>query len=125
MVLVAPVHPRLIQRLPDREQSDDQDHHVDAVEELRDAEREASVAGELVDSDQSDRQAKKETQEPAQHRVAEQGCHRGERQDGQAKVLRRPEAQTNGCQRGREECERDGGEGAGHERADGGGRQRR
>ena len=50
--LVSAVTPRLEQRLADGEQSDDEDDDVDAVEQLRDAEREPRLAGQLVDADQ-------------------------------------------------------------------------
>ena len=54
-----------IQRLADGEEADDEDHHVDAVEQLRDAEREPRVAGELVDADQAERQPEEQAEQPA------------------------------------------------------------
>ena len=93
MLLVAAVPPRLEQRFADREEPDHEDHHVDAVEQLRDAEGESRVAGELVDANQTEREAEEQAQQSAEDRGAEQGRDGRERQDRQAEVLRRPEAQ--------------------------------
>ena len=41
--LAAPVVPGLVERFADGEQADHEDHDVDAVEQLRDAERKAGV----------------------------------------------------------------------------------
>jgi hypothetical protein len=53
--LVAAVLPRLVQRLAHGEQADHEDHDVDAVEQLRNAEREARVARQRVDADETER----------------------------------------------------------------------
>ena len=122
---LASVAPRLKQRLADREQADDENEHVDAVEQLRDAERETRVAGELIDPDQAERQSEKQTEESVQQRSAEQRRHGGKRHDRECEVLGRPEPQRDARQEWREERQRDGRERARHERSDRGRRQRR
>ena len=47
-----------VERLADREEADGDRHHLDAVEQLRDAEGEARLAGLVVDADQPDRRAR-------------------------------------------------------------------
>ena len=54
--VIASMDPGLIQRLAYCEKPDDQNHHVHAIEQLRDAEREPRVSRELVDADQSERE---------------------------------------------------------------------
>jgi hypothetical protein len=57
------VLPRLEDRFPDRKQADDEDDDIDAVEQLRNAEREARVAGELIDADESDGESEEEAEQ--------------------------------------------------------------
>jgi len=63
--LVAAVLPRLVQRFADGEQADHEDHDVDAVEQLRNAEREARVARQRVDADQSQGQSQEQAEQAA------------------------------------------------------------
>ena len=49
----------------DREEADHENHDVDPVEQLRDAERESCVAGERIDADQAERQAQEQAEEAA------------------------------------------------------------
>ena len=86
------IPPRLIHRLADGKQSDDENQHVDAVEQLRNAEGEARVAGELIDTDESERQPEEEAEQSPHQRTAKQRRHGGERQNRQREVLGRPEA---------------------------------
>ena len=46
-----------MQRLADGEEADDENDDVDAVEQLRNTERETRLARELVDADEPERQA--------------------------------------------------------------------
>ena len=54
-----------VERLADREQADGDHHDVDAVEQLRDAEGEARLAGLQVDADQAEREADEQAGEAA------------------------------------------------------------
>ena len=68
------------QRLADREQPDRDDHHVDPVGQLRDAEGEPRLAGQRVQADQPDGQPDGQRGEPAHPGAAQ---HRGHRDEGQ------------------------------------------
>ena len=114
-----------IERLPHREQADGERRHLDAVEQLGDAEGEPGLAGELVDADKAERQPDEQAGQPADRRIPE-GCrHRDEGDAHQREIILGPEAHREIDQPWREEGEANGGDGAGDERADGGGRKRR
>ena len=51
-------------RLADREQPDRDDHHVDAVEQLRDPETHSRVAGQRVDADEAEHEPEEELARP-------------------------------------------------------------
>ena len=61
---------RHVQRLADREQPDGDDHDVDPVAELVDAERQPRLAGQLVDPDEPDQQPDRQRREAADQRRA-------------------------------------------------------
>ena len=59
-----------MQRLADGEEADDEDDDVDAVEKLRDAEREPRLAGELVDADEPESEPHEQAEEATRDRRA-------------------------------------------------------
>src|SRR6185503_20944313 len=63
--LVAAARSGLMQRLADGEEPDDENDDVDADEQLRDAEREPSLARELVDADEPECQSHEEAEDAA------------------------------------------------------------
>ena len=109
--------PRLIDGLADREQSDDENDDVDAVEQLRNPERKSRVACELIDSHQTQRESEKEAEEAANDRIAEQHRNRCKGDDRQREVLGRPELQRERRERRGEEGQRDCGQRAGDKRS--------
>ena len=82
---------RHVQRLADGEQPDGDDHDVDAVAELVDAEREPRLAGELVDADAADEQAERQRRPAADDRAADERGDRREGQDREREVVLRAE----------------------------------
>ena len=56
---------RRVERLADGEQPDGDDDHVDAVEELREAEGEPRLAGQRIDADQPQREPEEQADQPA------------------------------------------------------------
>ena len=113
------------QRLADREQPDREDDDRDAVEQLRQAEREPRLAGLHVDADEPDGEAEQQADEPAQHRRAEHGGDGGEGEQHQREIVGRAELQREGDDDRREQRQRKGRERAGDERSDRGGGERR
>ena len=114
-----------VERLADREQADHDHDHVDAVQQLRDAEREARLAGLGVDADQAERQAEEQAREAARERAAEDRGDRGEGQHHQREVGGGAEPQRDLHHQRRDEGQRQGRDRAGDERADRRGRERR
>ena len=70
---------------PTANKPDHEDHDVDAVEKLRDTEREARAAGQRIDADEAEREAEKQAEQPAHQRRAEQRGHRTERDASRAR----------------------------------------
>ena len=112
-----------VERLADGEEAHRHHDGVDAVQELGDAQGEARLPGLQVDSDQTQRQAEEQAGKPARERSAQNRGHGGQRQDHEREILGRPEQQGQLDQHRGHEGERQGGDGAGDEGADGGRRQ--
>ena len=112
------------QRLAHGEQTDRDDDDVDAVGDLRNAEGEPLLAGGLVDADQADGQAEAERRQPADPGAAEHRRHRDEGEQHDREEVGGGDLDREVRDRGREDRQQQGGDGAGDERPDGRGGQR-
>ena len=65
LTATAAVTPGLEEGFTHREHTDHEDDDIDPIEQLRDTERQACVAGPLIDADQSQRQAQEQAEEPS------------------------------------------------------------
>ncbi len=120
-------HPSLVQgcvqHLGHREQADRNQHDLDAVEQFGHAQGVAGLAGNLVHAHQSHGQAEEQGRHAAQGALAQHRTDGGEGQHHQQEILGRPELDGEFGHIGREQRDDHGGDGSGHERADGRGRQ--
>ena len=107
-----------IERLSHREQADRERRHLDAVEQLGDAEGKPCLTGELVDADKAERQPDEQAGQAADRRIPEGRGHRDEGDAHQREVIFRAELHGDIDQPWREEREANGGDRAGHERTD-------
>ena len=123
--LIAAVTPGLIQGLPHGEESDDEDDDIDAVEQLRDAERQPRLAGQLVDADQSQRQAQEEAEQPSGDDEPSSTDTVVNATTVSAKYSAGPKRSANDASGGAKNVSAERGERARHERSDGRRRQRR
>jgi hypothetical protein len=115
---------RHVERLADREEADRHEHDVDAVVELRQPEREARLAADLVDADAANQQAEEQRAEAAHERLSDERGDRGEGEQRQREVVRRLEAHREVGHRPGDERQQDDADRAGDERADRRGRER-
>ncbi len=109
---------RDLQRLADREERDRERRHLDAVEQVGDAEGQPRLPGLQVDADEPERQPEEQRGQPAQRRVAEGGRDGDEGEHHQREVVGRPERQRELHHPRRDEGEAEGGDQPGDERAD-------
>ena len=99
-------------------------HEADAVGEFRDTEGEALCARVDVGADQSEQQPEQDHADRAQQRAVGQHDRRHESEHHERKILMRSELECQLGERRRKGGQQKRGNGARHERADGGGGQR-
>ena len=114
-----------MERLADREQPDRERRHLDAVEKLRHPEGEARLSGQDVDADEAEDESEEQAGQAPERRVAEgrRDGHEGDAHQGE--IILRPEADGDVDEPGGQEGDAERGDDAGHEGADGGGREGR
>jgi hypothetical protein len=112
--------------LADGEEPDGDGDDLDPpVLQLRDAEGEAGLPGQLVAPDQPEGQPQEEADQSPDQGIAQDRRHRHEGEHDQRHVLGRPELQAHVDQHRRQESQPQGADRARDEGADGGRRQRR
>ena len=82
--------------LGEREQADDRDQKAHALLQLRNLEGEARPSALQVDADGGDREAEEDRDQPLGERIAGQRAHRGQCEQHQGEIFRRPELQRQG-----------------------------